>query len=199
MKKTNFCLSLLLLAAVSVNAQQTSWHLIKDKITTPWAEKVDPKAPLPEYPRPQLVSPDWQNLNGLWSYAIVPKSTAGPAKYEGEILVPFAVESGLSGVGKTVGKDSMLWYKTNITLSKALKGKDVLLHFGAVDWRTEVFVNGKSAGVHEGGFDPFTFNITPYLKGGSKQEIKVSVWDPTDAGPQPRGKQVKKPEGIWYT
>jgi beta-galactosidase/beta-glucuronidase len=118
---------------------------------------------------------------------------------KGKILVPFAVESALSGVGKTVGKDSMLWYKTTISLNKALKGKDVLLHFGAVDWRTEVFVNGVSAGKHEGGFDPFTFNITPYLKGGSKQEITVSVWDPTDDGPQPRGKQVKKPEGIWYT
>ncbi|WP_183561388.1 glycoside hydrolase family 2 protein [Mucilaginibacter sp. SP1R1] len=199
MKKLNFCLSLLVSASLSANAQQSDWHLIKDKITTPWAEKVDPKAPLPEYPRPQLVRSNWQNLNGLWSYAIVPKATTGPANYTGKILVPFAVESALSGVGKTVGKDSMLWYKTNITLDKTLKGKDVLLHFGAVDWRTEVFVNGKSAGVHEGGFDPFTFNITPYLKGGSKQEIKVSVWDPTDDGPQPRGKQVKKPEGIWYT
>ena len=199
MKKRNLCLSLLISATLSANAQESNWHLLKDKITTPWAEKVDPKAPLPEYPRPQLVRANWQNLNGLWSYAIVPKAVTGPAKYTGEILVPFAVESALSGVGKTVGKDSMLWYKTTISLNKTIKGKDVLLHFGAVDWRTEVFVNGKSAGIHEGGFDPFTFNITPYLKGGSKQEIKVSVWDPTDDGPQPRGKQVKKPEGIWYT
>lgn len=199
MKKINTCLSILLLAGLSANAQQGDWHLIKDRITTPWAEKVDPKAPLPEYPRPQMTRGNWQNLNGLWSYAIVPKAAAGPARYDGKILVPFAVESALSGVGKTVGKDSMLWYKTTITLNKALKGKDVLLHFGAVDWRTEVFVNGKSAGVHEGGFDPFTFDITPFLKSGLKQEVTVSVWDPTDDGPQPRGKQVKKPEGIWYT
>ncbi|MDB5146244.1 MAG: beta-galactosidase, partial [Mucilaginibacter sp.] len=187
MKKLSLCLSLFISAYLSANAQQGEWHLIKDRITTPWAEKVDPKAPLPEYPRPQLVRGNWQNLNGLWNYAIVPKAATGPAKYEGKILVPFAVESALSGVGKTVGKDSMLWYKTTISLNKTLKGKDVLLHFGAVDWRTEVFVNGKSAGIHEGGFDPFTFNITPYLKGGSKQEITVSVWDPTDDGPQPRG------------
>ncbi|WP_091152647.1 glycoside hydrolase family 2 protein [Mucilaginibacter pineti] len=187
------------MATLSASAQQTGWHLIKDKITTPWAEKVDPKAPLPEYPRPQMVRGNWQNLNGLWSYAIVPKEQSEPSAYSGQILVPFCVESALSGVGKTVGKDSMLWYKTTISLNKALKGKDVLLHFGAVDWRTEVFVNGKSAGKHEGGYDPFTFNITPYLKSGAKQEIKVSVWDPTDDGPQPHGKQMKKPEGIWYT
>ncbi len=183
----------------SANAQQQSWHLIKDKIITPWAEKVDPKAPLPEYPRPQMVRGNWQNLNGLWSYAIIPKNQNEPSKYVGQILVPFAVESALSGVGKTVGKDSLLWYKNTISINKALKGKEILLHFGAVDWQTEVFVNGKSVGVHEGGYDPFTFDITPFLKSGAKQEIKVRVWDPTDDGPQPRGKQLKKPNGIWYT
>ncbi|AMR30797.1 beta-galactosidase [Mucilaginibacter sp. PAMC 26640] len=198
MKKITLCLSLLLSAYLQANAQQGDWHLIKNRIITPWAEKVDPKAPLPEYPRPQMVRGNWQNLNGLWNYTIVPKAQKSPATYPGKILVPFAVESSISGVGKTVGKDSMLWYKTSITLNNALKGKDVLLHFGAVDWRTEVFVNGKSAGTHEGGFDPFSFNITPYLKSG-KQDITVSVWDPTDDGPQPRGKQVNKPEGIWYT
>lgn len=199
MRKFNSCLSLLLFACLGAGAQQSDWHLIKDRITTPWAEKVDPKAPLPEYPRPQMVRDNWQNLNGLWEYAIVPGANAKPAHYDGKILVPFAVESALSGVGKTVGKDSMLWYKTTITLNKSLKGKDVLLHFGAADWRTEVFVNGKSAGKHEGGYDPFTFDITPYLKSGAKQEIIVSIWDPTDDGPQPHGKQMKKPEGIWYT
>ena len=96
----------------ATNAQQTEWHLIKDKIVTPWAEKVNPKAPLPEYPRPQLVrNNNWKNLNGLWQYAIVPKTVAAPTKYDGQILVPFAVESALSGVGKTVGKDSTLWYR----------------------------------------------------------------------------------------
>ncbi|WP_419801311.1 glycoside hydrolase family 2 protein [Mucilaginibacter sp.] len=183
----------------SVNAQQQQWHLLTDKITTPWARKVDPKAPLPEYPRPQLVRGNWQNLNGLWSYAIIPKNQNEPAKYEGQILVPFAVESALSGVGKTVGKDSLLWYKNTISINKNLKGKEILLHFGAVDWQTEVFVNSKSVGMHEGGYDPFTFDITPFLKSGAKQEIKVRVWDPTDDGPQPRGKQLKKPNGIWYT
>ncbi len=183
----------------SANAQQQQWHLITNRITTPWAQKVDPKAPLPEYPRPQLVRGDWQNLNGLWSYAIIPKNQNEPTKYEGQILVPFAVESALSGVGKTVGKDSLLWYKNTISINKDLKGKETLLHFGAVDWQTEVFVNGKSVGVHEGGYDPFTFDITPFLKSAAKQEIKIKVWDPTDDGPQPRGKQLKNPNGIWYT
>lgn len=191
---------LLVLSYSSLPAQEKNWTLIKDKITTPWAEKVNPKAPLPDYPRPQLVrSENWKNLNGLWSYAITPKDQNEPVKYQGSILVPFAVESALSGVGKTVGKDSVLWYKHHITIPANMKNKEVLLHFGAVDWQAEVFVNGKSAGKHEGGFDPFTFNISSLLKKSGTQEIKVRVWDPTDEGPQPRGKQVRKPEGIWYT
>ncbi|MBW8684812.1 glycoside hydrolase family 2 protein [Chitinophaga rhizophila] len=200
MKKLVTCLVSSVCIASAVKAQQPQWQLIKDRIVTQWAEKVDPKAPLPEYPRPLLVrNNNWQNLNGLWSYAITGKSQSQPSAYEGSILVPFAVESALSGVGRTVGKDSLLWYKTAVTIPAAMKNKDILLHFGAVDWQTEVFVNGKSAGKHEGGYDPFSFNITPLLKKGGKQEITVRVWDPTDDGPQPAGKQVVKPEGIWYT
>lgn len=192
--------TMLLLLGYSANAQQAKWTLIKDRIVSPWAEKVNPAAPLPEYPRPQLVrNNNWKNLNGLWEYAIIPENQQEPAKYQGHILVPFAVESALSGVGKTVGKDSVLWYKNIITLPASANSKDVLLHFGAVDWQAEIFVNGKSAGKHEGGFDPFSLNITSLLKKGNKQEIKVRVWDPTDEGPQPRGKQVRKPENIWYT
>jgi beta-galactosidase/beta-glucuronidase len=192
--------TMLLLLGYSANAQQAKWTLIKDKIVSPWAEKVNPTVPLPEYPRPQLVrNNNWKNLNGLWEYAIIPKDQQEPTKYQGNILVPFAVESALSGVGKTVGKDSVLWYKNTIVLPASANNKDVLLHFGAVDWQAEIFVNGKSAGKHEGGFDPFSLNITSLLKKGNKQEIKVRVWDPTDEGPQPRGKQVRKPESIWYT
>lgn len=173
--------------------------MVPGKIATPWAEKVNPAAPLPEYPRPQMVRSNWTNLNGLWQYAILPKDRqAIPANFQGKILVPFAVESALSGVGKTVGKDSILWYKRTVTVPGA-KGKTVLLHFGAVDWKCTVYVNGKEAGSHQGGYDPFTIDITDALKNGASQEITIMVWDPSDDGPQPRGKQVKAPHGIWYT
>ncbi len=180
-------------------AQDDSWKVSSERILSPWAEEVNPEKPLPEYPRPQMVRDGWQNLNGLWDYAIESKSAKEPSSYEGKILVPFAVESALSGVAKTVGKDSMLWYKTTFTVPKNMRKQNVILHFGAVDWETEVFVNGKSAGTHKGGYDPFSFDITPHLNKGNSQELVVRVWDPTDEGPQPRGKQVKNPEGIWYT
>jgi beta-galactosidase/beta-glucuronidase len=198
--KKGISLLLLVLSQFAVQAQSNSWSLVKDRIVTPWAEQVNVNAPLPEYPRPHLVrSNNWKNLNGLWNYSITPKGQSTATKYEGKILVPFAVESALSGVGRRVGKDSVLWYQHSITVPASMKNKKVLLHFGAVDWQSEVFVNGKSAGKHEGGFDPFTFDITKLLSKSASQEIKIRVWDPTDEGPQPRGKQVKKPDGIWYT
>lgn len=183
--------------SAGVNAQE-SWKIVPGRITTPWAEKIDINHVLDEYPRPQLKRNAWINLNGLWNYSILPRNEEEPIKYEGKVLVPFAVESALSGVGRTVGKDSLLWYHRSFTLPVSFKNKTVLLHFGAVDWQAEVFINGKKVGEHKGGFTEFTFNITPYLKKGD-QNIVVKVWDPTDEGPQPRGKQVRKPEGIWYT
>lgn len=168
---------------------------------TEWAAKVDPSNPLPEYPRPQLTRKSWMNLNGLWQYAIVPRQAEAlaPSSFDGNILVPYAVESALSGVGKNVGKDSVLWYKRTIDITSAFRKGKVLMHFGAVDWETDVFVNGTKVGSHQGGYDPFSFDITGALKKGNKQEITIRVWDPSDDGPQPRGKQVKEPEGIWYT
>lgn len=182
-----------------VSAQTKNWKPVPGKISSPWAEKVDPANPLPEYPRPQLVrNNNWKNLNGLWNYAIKPKTEAEPKVYDGNILVPFAVESSLSGVGKTVGKDNLLWYKTSFTIPSTMKST-ILLHFGAVDWRSEIYLNGKKVGIHEGGYDPFSFDITAFVKKGGKQELSISVWDPTDDGVQPTGKQRKKSESIWYT
>ena len=177
-----------------------SWQPVGDKIKSSWAEHIDVAHPLSEYPRPQLVREQWQNLNGLWDYAIMEgEPVTAPNKYDGQLLVPFAVESALSGVGKTVGKDSSLWYRRTVAIDREIRKQQVLLHFGAVDWRCNVYVNGQQAGSHEGGYDPFSIDITPYLKKGAEQEIVVGVWDPTDQGLQPNGKQVVRPHGIWYT
>ena len=183
---------------IQIVYSQQDWKIAGGKILTPWAEKVNSANPLPEYPRPQMIRENWKNLNGLWEYALQPKNENKPISFQGKILVPFAVESALSGVAKTVGKDSVLWYKTRFTLPASMNGKNILLHFGAVDWETEVYLNGKKLGTHQGGYDPFSFDISSALKKGV-QELEVKVWDPTDEGPQPRGKQVKRPNGIWYT
>lgn len=180
-------------------AQNTEWAAVQGKISTPWAEQVNPESPLPEHPRPQMMRNSWLNLNGLWDYAIKPVGTSAGNSYDGKILVPFAVESSLSGVKRKVGKDSVLIYKRTITLPSDFRKKKILLHFGAVDWKCEVSVNGTAVGSHTGGYDPFSFDITSVLKRSGAQEIKVTVWDPSDDGPQPRGKQVKMPKGIWYT
>lgn len=199
--KLRFILFTMLAGATMAHAQTNNWKPVGDKIKTQWASKVDPVKPLPEYPRPQLIRPGWQNLNGLWDYAITPKTTTEtpPANFDGKILVPFAVESSLSGVGRTVGRDSLLWYRTSIPFSSKLKNEKALLHFGAVDWECDVYVNGQKAGTHQGGYDPFSFDITSLLKKGEQQEIVLRVWDPSSDGPQPRGKQITKPHSIWYT
>jgi beta-galactosidase/beta-glucuronidase len=192
-------LAILLFLSAHFTHAQEPWKIVPGKISSPWAEKVNPANPLPEYPRPQLVRKNWTNLNGIWEYSILPKTEQSiPAATQGTILVPFAVESSLSGVGKTVGKDSVLWYKRTVSIAST-KNKNVLLHFGAVDWQCTVFVNGKEIGSHKGGYDPFSFDITTALKKGAKQDIAIRVWDPSDDGPQPRGKQIKNPHGIWYT
>ena len=179
---------------------QSEYKIAGNKIRSPWAEKVDPVNPLPEYPRPQMVRDSWMNLNGLWQYTILPKSQESiPAAFAGKILVPFAVESALSGVGKTVGKDSVLWYERSLIIPANFKRKNILLQFGAVDWLCDVYVNGKAVGTHQGGYDPFSFDITAALNKKGAQKIAIRVWDPSDDGPQPRGKQVKNPNGIWYT
>ena len=184
-----------LLLTFSLSAQ---WQPAGDKIKTRWASQIDVNNVLPEYPRPIMERAEWQNLNGLWNYAILPVGKQKPAGFDGEILVPFAIESSLSGVQKRVGRDHELWYHREFTVPSKWKNQNVLLHFGAVDWKADIWVNDVKVGQHAGGYTPFSFDITPALKSG-KNSLVVKVWDPTDQGYQPRGKQVNKPEGIWYT
>lgn len=195
MKKTLFVCCALALALCA----QAQWKPAGDKIKTQWAEQVNPKSVLPEYPRPLMERSEWQNLNGEWEYAIKPLGEVEPASFDGNILIPFAVESSLSGVQKEVGEKNELWYKRSFTVPAKWKGKDVMLNFGAVDWKAEVFVNDVLVGSHKGGYTPFSFNITPFLKGSGAQKLVVRVWDPSDKGYQPIGKQTSNPQGIWYT
>lgn len=191
--------SILFLAWFSIFAANAQWKPQGDKIKTKWAEQIDPKKPLPEYPRPIMERGQWKNLNGLWNYSIQEFGKKAPSKYDGQILVPFAAESSLSGVMKEVGIKNELWYETTFSIESNWNGKNILLHFGAVDWKTEVFINDIKVGSHTGGYTPFSFDITPFIKKGNNQKLVVKVWDPSNDGPQPRGKQVKNPEGIWYT
>lgn len=167
-------------------------------IRTPWAEKVDKSCPLSEYPRPQMERASYQCLNGKYEYAITKNTASQMGEAAGEILVPFAVESELSGVQKSLQADELLWYRRKFTVNENYDGKRVLLNFGAVDWQCEVFVNGTKIGGHTGGYCPFSFDITEYLK-ADENELTVKVSDPTDSADQPRGKQIRKPVGFWYT
>ena len=187
------------LAVLAAQAAELKWAPAQGPLATRWAKQVDPRNAWPEYPRPQLVRTEWRNLNGLWDYAIRPKEEGPPAIFDGQILVPFPVESALSGVMKSVGESNRVWYRKSFELPRSWRNKRLLLHFGAADWETMVYVNGKEVGSHRGGYDAFSFDITEALRRLGPQELLVSVSDPTDAGTQPRGKQVRKPHSIWYT
>ncbi len=175
------------------------WQPVQNRIVSRWTQDVSSQNPLPEYPRPQLVRNTWKNLNGLWNYAVCENTANKPDQFDGKILVPYPIESALSGVAKAVGPDQILWYQRSFNIPEEWAGKQILLNFGAVDWEAKVWINGTLAGSHRGGYDAFSINITDYLNDNKEQEIVVSVYDPTDKGTQPRGKQVAKPRTIWYT
>ncbi len=185
--------------ATIVSAAQQAPAPAQPRLMTKWAADVRPDRVLPEYPRPQMTRKAWQSLNGSWDYAITARDAAAPDKYSGTILVPFAIESVLSGVRAPVSPEQHLWYHRTFEAPARPSGGRVLLHFGAVDWEAVVSVNGRRVGEHRGGYDPFTFDVTDALTPAGRQEIVVRVWDPTDKGPQPRGKQVLNPRSIWYT
>lgn len=190
--------TLFLLLSCAEN-ETITWKPAGDKIMTEWGENIDPNNVLPEYPRPQLVRGEWINLNGLWDYAIKPANEEMPEIFDGKILVPFAVESALSGVGKSVEEDDALWYSREFKLPKEWKNRRIRLNFGAVDWKAEVYVDDKFVGEHKGGYAPFAFDITDSLSKKKTHKLVVKVTDGTDSAFQPRGKQVANPNGIWYT
>jgi len=182
----------------SAQAQTQAWKPAPGPLFTRWAKDVTPDRVHPEYPRPQLVRQQWLNLNGLWEMAFAKPSDVVPVgkRLPERILVPFPVESALSGVMKPAER---VWYRRMFHLPDAWRQGRVLLHFQAVDWETTVYVNGRELGTHRGGYDAFSFDITDALQDGPEQELIVKVYDPTNQGSQPRGKQVLKPGGIWYT
>jgi hypothetical protein len=175
-----------------------SWQPAQGPLKTRWAKDVSPANAHPEYPRPQMVREDWLNLNGLWDLGISSKD-AKRATFDTRILVPFPVESALSGVMRKVSENDRIWYRRTFDVPAKWRGKRLLLHFGAVDFEATVWVNGKEIGQHRGGYDAFSLDITDAVNPTGENELIVVAWDPTDAGTQPRGKQVRKPNGIWYT
>ena len=192
---------LVALFSTTIFACAADWELPANApLLTRWAKEVSPTNALPEYPRPQMVRERWQNLNGLWDYAITGKADERrPEKWDGKILAPFCIESALSGVMKPLMPDQRLWYRRTFSVPKDWNGQRVLLHFSAVDWLATVFVNGRELGQHHGGYDAFTFDITRALKPGDAQELVVSVWDPTGDSWQLHGKQSLHPGGCSYT
>ncbi|MBW3624541.1 MAG: hypothetical protein KY468_14135 [Armatimonadetes bacterium] len=200
--KSFFPVFLISLLSLSLNApaqeQKEKWDPASGPLMTRWAKRVSPRNVHSEYPRPQMVRRDWMNLNGLWQLSLDTPPDLNPAEanYDQTILVPFPIESALSGVMK---RSDNVTYRRTFEVPERWRGQRILLNFGAVDWQARVLVNGVLVGSHLGGYDPFSVDITSQLKPTGPQELIVQAYDPTDAGEQPRGKQVKKPGGIFYT
>ncbi|NQX54425.1 glycoside hydrolase family 2 [Pedobacter panaciterrae] len=182
---------------IAVQAQQ-KYQMEEVPIQSRWAKLVSPENALKEYPRPQMVRANWTNLNGLWDYAITAKTNNMKLLSEGTILVPYPIESALSGVKKALLPDQHLIYKRSIVRPAQKAGERVLLHFGAVDYQCWVYINGKEVGSHTGGYTAFDIDITETLTSRTN-ELMVKVYDPTDKGNGPHGKQVLNPANIYYT
>ena len=169
-----------------------------EQMMTEWGAKVTPENAWREYPRPQMVREKWTNLNGLWQYAVTKDAPKAPKSWDGEILVPFPIESSLSGVGRLLAPGETLWYRRTFA-ADVKPGERLILNFEECDFRTMVFVNGVEAGVpHEGGQMPFSYDVTDLVKAG-ENELVLSVWDPTTDFVGSHGKQTFKPSGCMYT
>ncbi|WP_326609235.1 AbfB domain-containing protein [Streptomyces scopuliridis] len=193
-----------LVGGATTPAQAAPWTPKPAPMTTPWTAQVPVDNPLPEYPRPQLTRPDWTNLNGIWDFAVTGRDAGQPSAFPDRIRVPFVAESALSGIQRRITGNDKLWYKRAFTVPANWTGRRVQLHFGASDWQTTVWVNGTQVGAHKGGYDAFSYDITPQLNGGTNTVV-VSVHDPTQTGGQAVGKQrinevTPHPGGgIFYT
>jgi hypothetical protein len=187
------------LVALATDASAGGWQMRQPPLTTQWTSQVNTNSPLPEYPRPQMVRSSWLSLNGIWQFEPgVTNTDPVPTNQtlSGNILVPYPMESAISGV---MAYNAWSWYRTLFTVPSGWSGQHVILHLDAVTWQAQVYVNGQSVGTHKGGYDPFSYDITPYLTGSGQQELIVHVWSPEDNGSQPRGKQTLNPGGIMYT
>ena len=196
---------LLTMMSTTNAAADDAWKPASAPLMTKWAKDVSPEHPRPEYPRPLMVRKEWKSLNGIWQFAFddaVKGETSGQDLPD-RILVPFTFESALSGIGKGKEIHEHIWYRRHFDFPASWRsgGKNLLLHFGAVDWHSVVYVNGKQVGEHTGGYSPFSCDITAALNPSGNQELVVAVFDPADPkglGWQPKGKQLGS-EGIWYT
>ena len=180
----------MMLSLLAAATLQSGWMPKHATIETRWAKTVSPTNALPDYPRPQMARKEWLSLNGVWGITFDEGGASRP------ILVPYAVETALSGI---MEHHDRMTYRRTFTVPAAWTGKRLMLHFDAVDYEAEVLVNGHSFGVHKGGYEPFAYDVAPFVKGSGPQEIVVKVFDPTEKGGQPRGKQTTKPGGIMYT
>lgn len=185
--------------AILVGAESLSGADSQQQLVTRWAAEASSENVWPEYPRPQMVRDEWLNLNGRWQLAITGMTKTPPESFAEKVVVPFPLESHLGGVSRTLSPSHRAWYSRSFEIDPGWEGHRILLHFGAVDWHAEVWINGTRVGEHFGGYDPFHFDITKHLKRNEENSIVVGVSDPTDSGSQPRGKQKRSPGGIWYT
>ena len=198
---------MLTLSAIQAHGDRSDWRVAPAPLLTRWAKDVSPDRSRPDYPRPQMVRNDWKSLNGLWQFAIDDDNRGMALGWQSgkdlvdHILVPFTFEAALSGIGKGKEVHERVWYRRVFDVPAGWRGRRVVLNFGAVDWESTVWVNGKQMGVHRGGYAPFHFDITASLNPHGAQEIVVAVYDPADPAKgayQPKGKQLGS-EGIWYT